>query len=110
MFANHISVCTASGRQTFILNAHVSPFVRQVPSLLKVMASGYMETVAEKVTSAHSRAHTGTHFTSQAGYCCVLLARLFPSSAFALADPSVASDALRCPFITVQKVAHVIMN
>ena len=36
----------------------------------------------------------------------MLIARLFPSSAFARAEPSVVSDALRCPFITVQKVRH----
>jgi hypothetical protein len=71
-----------------------------------------METVAEKVSSALSHTRTlaltapltGTHCSSQAGYCCVLIARLFPSSAFARAEPSVVSDALRCPFITVQKV------
>jgi hypothetical protein len=40
----------------------------------------------------------------QAGYCSVLLARLFPSSAFASVDPTSLSDALRSPHVTVQKV------
>lgn len=40
----------------------------------------------------------------QAGYCSVLLARLFPSSAFASVEPTSLSDALRSPHVTVQKV------
>ena len=54
----------------------------------------------------HTPHHTSPSPPSQAGYCTVLISRLFPSSAFSLADPSAISNALRSPFITVQKVCQ----
>ena len=73
---------------------------------MHVMISGHQDSVAEKVGFAccESSDFHVTDCVLQAGYCSVLLARLFPASAFANVDAAVVSDALQSPHITVQKV------
>jgi hypothetical protein len=70
---------------------------------MHVMIGGHQDSVAEKVCCESSDFHVAD-CALQAGYCSVLLARLFPTSAFANVDAAVVSDALQSPHITVQKV------
>jgi hypothetical protein len=69
------------------------------------MGTVHAEAVAEKVSPQCERCLPFIIRWTQAGYCSVLIARLFPSLAFVSVDPAALSDALRSPFITVQKVA-----